>query len=148
MKIKWLGSIWNLTLDWNGLNWKANSSVIRQKGESQNGGNKKTKHAIFSVKTNISYPDTQVCILGGKKCSFFGKFHLFCFLATSVLRYALLLYYRRPVTENNTRNNMKHEIIWNLRVITALNPIHLHISFNSSVPKLYNFWNNYSIKSR
>ena len=30
--------------------------VIRQKSESQNGGNKKTKHAEFSEKTNISYP--------------------------------------------------------------------------------------------
>ena len=31
-------------------------SVIRQKGESQNGGNKKSKHAKFSEKTNFSYP--------------------------------------------------------------------------------------------
>ena len=31
-----------------------NLSVIRQKGESQNGGNKKTKHAKFSEKENIS----------------------------------------------------------------------------------------------
>ena len=29
------------------------SSVIRQKGESQNEGNKNTKHAKFSEKTNI-----------------------------------------------------------------------------------------------
>ena len=33
-----------------------NSSVIRQKGESQNGCFKKTKHAKFSEKTNISNP--------------------------------------------------------------------------------------------
>ena len=31
------------------------SSVISQKGESQNGGNK-TKHSKFSKKANISYP--------------------------------------------------------------------------------------------
>ena len=31
------------------------TSVIRQKGESQNGGNKKTKNAKYSEKTNISY---------------------------------------------------------------------------------------------
>ena len=31
------------------------SSVISQKGESQNGGNK-TKHSKFSEKANISYP--------------------------------------------------------------------------------------------
>ena len=33
-----------------------NSSVIRQKGESQNGCFKKTKHTKFSKKPNISYP--------------------------------------------------------------------------------------------
>ena len=32
---------------------------------------------------------------GGKKCSFFGKFGVHCFLVTSVLGFALLLYYRR-----------------------------------------------------
>ena len=31
----------------------------------------------------------------GKKCSFFGKFHVLCFLETPVLRFALLPYYRR-----------------------------------------------------
>ena len=35
---------------------KSNSSVIRQKGESQNGCFKKTKHVEFSEKTNISNP--------------------------------------------------------------------------------------------
>ena len=49
-----------------------NSSVIRQKGESQNGCFKKTKHAKFS-----------------EKCSFFGKFGVLCFLETPVLRFAL-----------------------------------------------------------
>ena len=33
-----------------------NSSVIRQKGESQNGGNKKTKHAKFSDKKTFLTP--------------------------------------------------------------------------------------------
>ena len=33
-----------------------NSLVIRQKDESQNEGNKKTKHAKFSEKVKISYP--------------------------------------------------------------------------------------------
>ena len=32
---------------------------------------------------------------GGKKCSFFGKFGVLCFLETPVLRFALLPYYRR-----------------------------------------------------
>ena len=32
---------------------------------------------------------------GNKKCSFFGKFGVLCFLKTPVLRFALLPYYRR-----------------------------------------------------
>ena len=46
------------------------SSVIRQKYESY------------------------VCVSGGKKCSFFGKFGVLCFLETPVLRFVLLPYYR------------------------------------------------------
>ena len=34
---------------------------------------------------------------GGKKCSFFGKFGVVCFLVTSILRFALLPYYRRII---------------------------------------------------
>ena len=45
-------------------------------------------------KTNISYP---VCISGGKKCSFFGKFGVLCFLETPVLRFPLLPYYRQTL---------------------------------------------------
>ena len=38
---------------------------------------------------------TQVYLLVGKKCSFFGKFDVICFPVTPVLRFALLPYYRR-----------------------------------------------------
>ena len=38
---------------------------------------------------------TYVCISGNKKCSFCRKFGELCFLVTSVLRIALLLYHRR-----------------------------------------------------
>ena len=68
------------------------SSVTRQKGESQNGCFKKTKHAKFSEKRTFL---TYVCVSGGKKCSFFGKFGMLCLLETPVLRFALLFYYRR-----------------------------------------------------
>ena len=47
--------------------------VKPEMGESQNGGNKKAKHA---------------------KCFFSGKFGVLCFLVTSVLRFAFLPYYR------------------------------------------------------
>ena len=49
-----------------------NSPVAWQKGESQNGGNKNTKHAKFS-----------------EKRTFFGKFGVLCILVTSILRFAL-----------------------------------------------------------
>ena len=35
---------------------------------------------------------TYVCVSGGKKCSFFGKFGVLCFLETPVLKFALLPY--------------------------------------------------------
>ena len=39
-----------------------NSSVIKQKDESQNGVKKKTKHPKFSEKTNFLYPpNTHMC---------------------------------------------------------------------------------------
>ena len=53
----------------------------------------------FFRKTKISYPMIRtcayVCVLGAKKCSFFGKFDVLCFLETPVLRFFLLSYYRR-----------------------------------------------------
>ena len=78
------------------------SSVIRQKGESQNGYFKKAKHAKISEKLKFLIPDmhTFVYVSGGKKCLFFGNFGMVCFLETPVLRFALLPYYRRsPVFE-------------------------------------------------
>ena len=38
---------------------------------------------------------THLCVSGGKKCSFFGKFDVLCFLKTPLLRFSLLPYYRR-----------------------------------------------------
>ena len=49
----------------------------------------KNKH-FLSLDTH-----TYVCVSGGKKCSFFGKFGMLCFLKTPVLRFALSPYYRR-----------------------------------------------------
>ena len=74
-----------------------NASVIRQKGESENGCYKKTKHVKFSEKRKfLTQWYAHVCVrIRGKKCSFFGKFGVLCFLETPVLRFALLPYYRR-----------------------------------------------------
>ena len=79
-----------------GQHRRMNSSVIWQKGESQNGGNKNTKHAKFSEKRTFFY--SLICVrIRGKKHSFFGKFDMLCILVTSVLRFALLPYYWRIV---------------------------------------------------
>ena len=40
-----------------------------------------------------------VCVSRVKKCSFYGKFDVFCFLETPVLIFALLPYYRRLISE-------------------------------------------------
>ena len=46
-----------------------------------------TANPTFQVNTHA-----YVCVSGGKKCSFFGKFGALCFLETPVLRFALLPY--------------------------------------------------------
>ena len=42
---------------------------------------------------------TYVCVSGVEKRSFFGKFGVLCFLVTSVLRFALLPYYRQTYSK-------------------------------------------------
>ena len=63
----------NLTVKYDLLYRRANLKM--EKGESQNGGNKKTKHDKFSEKR------TYVCVSGGKKCWFFRKFAILVFLS-------------------------------------------------------------------
>ena len=46
----------------------------------------------ISIYSGITYV---VCVSGGKKCSFFGKFGVPCFHETPDLKFALLPYYRR-----------------------------------------------------
>ena len=96
------------------------SLLIRQKGRSQNSNlvpsgsfryrrirracqnwfRKKESRPNFP-KTNLSYPlirvhvQTCVCVSGGEKYSFFGKFGVLCFLLTTVLRFVLLSYSRQ-----------------------------------------------------
>ena len=44
---------------------------------------------------------TYVCVSGGKKCSFFGKFDVLRFFEIPVLKFALLPYYRRIIINSN-----------------------------------------------
>ena len=70
-------------------------SVIKQKDESQNRCFKKTKHFKLSEKRTFLIH----LLSGGKKCSFFGKFDVLCFLEIPVLRFALLPYNRRYIVQ-------------------------------------------------
>ena len=72
-----------------------NTSVIKQKGEYQNRGDKKTKHPEFSEKQTFLPPCIRTCISGGGEISVFERFGVLFFLVTSVLRFALFPYYRR-----------------------------------------------------
>ena len=67
------------------------SSVIRQKGKSQDGGNRKAKHAKFSVKKPRTF--LPHLIQWVRNVHFFRKIGVLCFVVTSVLRFTFLPYY-------------------------------------------------------
>ena len=73
------------------------SSVINKRVNLKTGVSRKQSTANFLKNEHFLPPDTHtnVCVLQGKKCSFFGKFGVLCFLETPVLRFTLLPYYRR-----------------------------------------------------
>ena len=59
------------------------------------GISRKQRTSNFPKNEHFLPPDTHtyLCISGGKKCLFFGKFVVLYFLETPVLRFALLPYY-------------------------------------------------------
>ena len=72
--------------------WYLKSSVIRQKGGSQNGYFKKRTQPNFPKYKHFSTPDTHTYVwVSGCKKYLSG---MLCFLETPVLRFALLPYYR------------------------------------------------------
>ena len=79
------------------------SSVINQKGESQNGCFKKIKHAKFPKSEHFLPFDTHtyLCVSGGKKCSFFGNFGMLYFFETPVSGFTFLSYYRRYISQES-----------------------------------------------
>ena len=62
---------------------------------------------------------TYVCVLGGKKCSFFVKFNVLCFLVSSVLKLALLPNYKDMKKKsigrviNKTVKTQNTSLFWN-----------------------------------
>ena len=81
-----------------------NSSVKRQNGESQNGRYKKTKHTKF-------YEERTFFTLR------YAHGHgLLCFLATPVLRFAVLPYYRQTVLVTLQAGNVTLSMDFNVHV--------------------------------
>ena len=72
-------------------------SAVREKDESQHRYYKKTKHAKFSEKANISYPpiDIRTCANREVRYVCFSENFVFCFLVPPVLRSANVPYYQR-----------------------------------------------------
>ena len=62
---------------------------------AHNVGNKQAQgrisERVLQEKEPPNVPNV-VRVSGGKKCSFFGKFGVLCFLVTTVLRFALMTY--------------------------------------------------------
>ena len=59
---------------------------------------RKQSMSNFPKNEDFLHPDahTYVCVSGGKKCLFFGKFDVLCCLERTVLRFALL-----PINDDN-----------------------------------------------
>ena len=91
---------------------------ITQKVESQNGGYN-TKHAKFSEKRTFLTPwyahtherNVRYAYQGVRNVCFFEKLGVLCLLVTTVLRFALLPYYRRLVGSDFITNLLQREWI-------------------------------------
>ena len=95
--------------------FKCLTCILNRKSEIQTRVHVKTKarhvtyvkkHAssctkIRSRRTEAVKGFTYVCVSGGKKCSFFGKFDVLRFFEIPVLKFALLPYYRRIIINSN-----------------------------------------------
>ena len=71
-----------------------------------------------------------MCVSGGKKFLFFGKFGWLCFLVTFILRFALLSYYRRNYTQKGfgSGNIINHLLLPNQ--FTCVNSWHTSGQFH------------------
>ena len=81
-------------------------SVVSMKIENRRkwGKNVNLKTGISRKQSTPNFPKNEhfllldmhkLCVSGGKKCSFFGKFGVLCFLETPDLRFARLPYFQR-----------------------------------------------------
>ena len=73
--------------------------VVQGTVNLKKGVSRKQSTPNFRKNKHVWPPDTHtyLCVSGGNKCSFFGKFDVLCLYKTPVLRFALLPYYRRSI---------------------------------------------------
>ena len=82
----------------------------------------------FPKNEHFQSPDIHayVCISGGRKYLFFGKFGVLCFLETPILRFALLSYYQQNRSLNcepcNSKMNSKQFIQFHSFYLVNLKP--------------------------
>ena len=86
----------------------------KAKGRISERGFQENKTCQIFRKTNISYPliRTTYLFTGGKKCSFFEKFGMFCFLETSVLKFALCFITNELLSEF-------HQVVKNMYLLVS-----------------------------
>ena len=123
--------------------WKLNALVTRQKGKSQNGCFKRTKHVKIVRKTNISYSLIRTrtfAYQGVRNVCFGGNFGVLCSLETPVFRFALLPYHRRMNTSKDV----------NCFPFQSLNMLPFYIRFKRLKLTYYSLLSNiseYSLKT-
>ena len=69
-----------------------NTSAIMQMSKRVLQENKTPNFLYF-----LAHIPTGICVSGAKKCYFFRKFGVLCFLVTPVLRFTLFPYYQKKV---------------------------------------------------
>ena len=129
------------------INFKVYIVANKTKGGVLKTGVSRNQNMPYFTKNEHFFPwyCTRACAYQGKKCSFFGKFDVLCFLVTRVLRFALLallptMSHGYPVCKfelsipqvefNRTKLNICN-IKWNLVVLLSQ-----HIAFSNSHPDI------------
>ena len=89
-----------------------NAGIVRDKVTCSKLNNRSTRATCeIRSKLTIKTPERRhVCVSGGKKCSFFGKFGVLCFVETPVLKFTLLPYNRRAFLIFSGVTKSKHQL--------------------------------------
>ena len=88
---------------------------------------RKQRAPTFPKGKHLSPPDTHtdVRVLGGKKCLFFGNFGLLSFLATSFLRFANLPYYQQYYFfSGKVSHKVSGKVSWKFLLIILILKVH------------------------